>query len=99
THARDDGDLFHAIREGVPGSQMPPFKGLSDDQVWQLVSYIRSLTGFPAPRAASAAAVSGNDGAAGEALFFGRAACASCHEVNGRGGVVGPDLSAAGQTP
>src|SRR3954468_12180550 len=31
----------------------------------------------------------------GETLFFGRAACASCHEVNGRGGVVGPDLSNA----
>ena len=37
--------------------------------------------------------------AAGEALFFGKAGCASCHEVNGRGGVAGPDLSAAGQRP
>jgi alcohol dehydrogenase (cytochrome c) len=34
--------------------------------------------------------------AAGEALFFGKAGCASCHEVNGRGGVTGPDLSGAG---
>ncbi len=33
----------------------------------------------------------------GEALFFGKAACASCHEVNGRGGIVGPDLSNAGR--
>src|SRR5262245_14258858 len=32
----------------------------------------------------------------GEALFFGKAGCAGCHEVNGRGGIVGPDLSAAG---
>src|SRR5215467_6667494 len=38
--------------------------------------------------------------AAGEALFFGKAGCAGCHEVNGRGGVTGPDLSAAGaKTP
>src|SRR5712691_2679108 len=99
THGREDGDLFHTIREGVPASQMPPFRGLSDEQVWQLVSYIRSLTGSVAPPAASAATGSGGDPAAGERLFFGRAACASCHEVNGRGGVVGPDLSAAGQTP
>jgi PQQ-dependent dehydrogenase (methanol/ethanol family) len=36
----------------------------------------------------------------GEALFFGKAGCASCHAVNGRGGVAGPDLSAAGtQSP
>src|SRR5205814_5783143 len=34
---------------------------------------------------------------AGESLFFGKAGCASCHEVNGRGGVTGPDLSAVGQ--
>jgi hypothetical protein len=27
----------------------------------------------------------------GEALYFGKAACGSCHEVNGRGGIVGPD--------
>src|SRR5437870_4620963 len=38
------------------------------------------------------------DAAAGEALFFGKAGCAGCHEVNGRGGITGPDLSAAGQT-
>jgi PQQ-dependent dehydrogenase (methanol/ethanol family) len=38
------------------------------------------------------------DPAAGEKLFYGKAACGSCHEVNGRGGVVGPDLSAAGNT-
>ena len=35
--------------------------------------------------------------AAGEALFFGKAGCAGCHEVNGRGGVTGPELSNAAQ--
>jgi PQQ-dependent dehydrogenase (methanol/ethanol family) len=38
--------------------------------------------------------------AAGEAVFFGKGDCSSCHEINGRGGIVGPDLSAAGtRTP
>ena len=32
-------------------------------------------------------------------MFSGRAACASCHEVNARGGIVGPDLSNAGRLP
>jgi len=41
-------------------------------------------------------AVPGNP-AAGEAVFFGVGGCANCHEVNGRGGVVGPDLSGAGR--
>jgi len=32
---------------------------------------------------------------AGEAVFYSsKAGCATCHELNGRGGVVGPDLSA-----
>ena len=33
----------------------------------------------------------------GETLFFGKAGCASCHEVNSRGGIVGPDLSNVGR--
>ena len=44
TRGNEDGDLFHTIREGVPGTQMPPFRRLTDQQVWQLVSYVRSLS-------------------------------------------------------
>jgi alcohol dehydrogenase (cytochrome c) len=95
-HGREDGDLFHTIREGVPGSQMPPFRALSDEQVWQVVSYLRSLSGsIEATRANGP--VSSAASRAGEALFFGKANCANCHQVNGRGGVVGPDLSTAGR--
>jgi mono/diheme cytochrome c family protein len=46
--------------------------------------------------AANAMAATG-DPAAGEAVFYGKAACATCHEVNGRGGIDGPDLSNAGR--
>ena len=74
--------------------------GLSDTQIWQLVSYVRSLQGRPS--SGGAASTTGDvgrrgDAAAGELLFLGRAGCATCHEVNGRGGIVGPDLSGAGQ--
>ena len=51
-HGSADGDLFHAVRAGFPGTQMPPFAALADEQIWQLVTYIRSLTptaGTPAP--------------------------------------------------
>src|SRR3954471_24783626 len=64
-HGSEDGDLFHSIREGVPGTAMTPHRELSDQQTWQLVSYIRSLTGA-APLAATAASVSG-DATAGAA--------------------------------
>src|SRR5215208_4299727 len=41
----EDGDLFHSIREGVPGTAMTPHRELNDQQTWQVVSYIRSLAG------------------------------------------------------
>jgi cytochrome c oxidase cbb3-type subunit III len=101
-HGNEDSELFRTIRAGVPGSQMPPFGGLNDQQVWQLVAYVRSLQGAAppgdAPDIAAARTLSTDgDAAAGEALFFGRAECGACHEVNGRGGIVGPDLSGAGR--
>ncbi|MEO7274365.1 MAG: PQQ-dependent dehydrogenase, methanol/ethanol family [Vicinamibacterales bacterium] len=95
-HGDGDGDVFRAIRSGVPGTQMPPYAALTDQQTWQLVAYIRSLQQTTTATGKPAAA--GGDTAAGEALFFGnKATCASCHEINGRGGVVGPDLSNAGR--
>src|SRR5262245_52070454 len=42
-HGSEDGDLFHAIKAGVPGTQMPSFARFSDEQIWQLVTYIRTL--------------------------------------------------------
>jgi alcohol dehydrogenase (cytochrome c) len=93
-----DADLFRTIRNGVQGTQMPPYKGLRDEQVWQLVTYIRSLQGTAAATGPARGAIKPEgDVAAGENLFFGRAGCASCHEVNARGGVTGPDLSNAGR--
>ena len=38
-----DGQLFWIIKNGSPGTGMMPFAGLPDEQVWQLVQYIRSL--------------------------------------------------------
>lgn len=38
-----DGELFVSIRDGA-GHEMPPFrKQLKDDQIWQLVLYVRSI--------------------------------------------------------
>jgi mono/diheme cytochrome c family protein len=38
-----DGQLFWIIRNGSPGTGMMSFAVLPDDQVWQLIHYIRSL--------------------------------------------------------
>src|SRR3954463_10262514 len=91
-HGSEDGDLFHSIREGVPGTAMTPHRELNDQQTWQLVSYIRSLAG--STRVATGAVSSAGDATAGAAVFA-RAQCVTCHEIDGVGASVGPDLSTA----
>lgn len=83
-----DRPLFLAIKNGLPGTDMPPF-ALPDDKLWQLVSFLRNLT---AP--AIEANVPG-DAARGAELFQAQG-CARCHSVAGRGGAIGPDLSNIG---
>ncbi len=38
-----DGQLFWIIKNGSPGTGMMSFSSLPDEQVWQLIHYIRSL--------------------------------------------------------
>ncbi len=38
-----DGQLFWIIKNGSAGTGMMAFPGLSDEQVWQLIHYVRSL--------------------------------------------------------
>jgi len=91
-HGGDDGELFQTIRNGIPGSQMPAFSDLPEDNVWRIISYLRSLS---SNGGAANEAVPG-DVAAGEKNFWTKGGCGRCHEVNSRGGIVAPDLSAAG---
>ena len=36
-----DGQIFWIIRNGSPGTEMRPYKFLSDEKIWQLALYIR----------------------------------------------------------
>jgi putative heme-binding domain-containing protein len=77
--------FFEVIRKGIPGSEMPPFAG-DDDNVWQIVAYVHSIT-----KPGEGPPVEG-DAEAGR-LVFQRAGCNGCHTVAGAGGALGPDLS------
>ena len=38
-----DGQMFWVIKNGSPGTGMIPYKGLSEDQIWQLILYLRKF--------------------------------------------------------
>ena len=48
-HGNSDADLFRTINEGVPGTAMPQNGatqqgvGMTEEEIWQVVSYIRSV--------------------------------------------------------
>jgi mono/diheme cytochrome c family protein len=91
-HGNEDDDVFQNIRTGIPGTQMPAFSGLATDDVWRIIAYLRDLSG----NGVATNEVVPGEAAVGERIFWGKGGCGRCHEVNGKGGVVAPDLSAAG---
>src|SRR5215471_4535972 len=68
---------------------MPPFD-LPDAELDALAALVLSMN---APAANEPLP---GDAKAGEQFFFGKAQCASCHMVQGRGAAIGPDLSSVG---
>jgi putative heme-binding domain-containing protein len=86
-HGGADEDLAATIRNGIPGTAMPPHN-LTDDEIRDIVAYVRTLQ---QPVAAPT-----GDPARGDTLFFGAAGCSSCHIVRGRGGLLGPELTTVG---
>ena len=94
-HAHSDADLFQIISNGIPGTVMPANGtngqgvGMTDEEIWQIVAYIRSVE-------VKAPTTSTGNSAHGKELFYGDGNCSLCHMVEGKGGRMGPDLSAVG---
>ena len=77
------------ILKGLPDAGMPGV-ALQPSEVNGLIAFIRA--GFDV----SGTAVRIGDAERGKALFEGKAGCAGCHRVNGKGPRVAPDLSDIG---
>ena len=37
--------VFYAVKEGLPGTAMPSWKTLADDELWDLTAYVLSIAG------------------------------------------------------
>lgn len=94
-HGTSDAEVFHNIHDGITGTAMPAATnggigvGMSDEEIWQVVTYIRSVE-------VKAPAQPAGNAAHGKELFNGAAGCSTCHMVEGKGGRLGPDLTSVG---
>lgn len=88
SHGGSDEALVATITDGVPGTAMPAHAHLEDEEINQIIAYLRTLQQPVTP--------SRGDAARGETLFFGSGRCGACHLVKGRGGRIGPELTMVG---
>lgn len=88
-HAATDAALLDILKTGIAGTEMPAFAiSLTGRTAWQTAAYVRSLGLLPRQR------VPGSP-ERGAAIYDVRG-CAVCHVVRGRGGGLGPELTAIG---
>ena len=86
--APDDVRLFDLIRDGIPESGMPSAWAISDNEVRDVIAYVRAL-GRVAPEPLP------GDPAKGK-LVYRTADCGNCHIIAGEGGSLGPELTDVG---
>ncbi len=84
-----DAALFRTIKNGVSGTEMPPYGYAEEDDIWMVISYLRTREAGSQPPVAG-------DREAGEKIFFTESNCSQCHMIHGKGGLFGPDLSRIG---
>ena len=91
-NASSPAGVFNVIRNGVDGTAMIPVAAnTSDENIWQLVSYVGSLSTNPADFDLAGSAPSGRQ------VYAGKGNCSSCHMINADGNRLGPDLSRVGE--
>jgi cytochrome c oxidase cbb3-type subunit III len=83
-------EIKAVVKNGIPGTTMPAFGSLEDDELDSMVAFIRHLAGSAPP----GEKVSG-DPAKGRAVYA-KFACASCHQIGTEGSTYGPELTRIG---
>jgi putative heme-binding domain-containing protein len=92
-HGSTDADIRRVIENGVPRTTMKKLgESLKEEQIAHIIAYIRSLAS--GAQSDWQPYITG-DPEAGRQLFFdekGKAQCAKCHSIGGKGGRIGPAL-------
>ncbi len=94
-----DAELFWIIQNGVRLTGMPSWKSiLAERDTWALCTYIHDLTKVKVAQAAPAVPTEKTQAlliSYGKTLYR-QEGCFMCHQLNGEGGKVGPDLTFEG---
>ncbi len=97
-----DAELFWIIQNGVRLTGMPSWKRtISSTDTWKLVHFIHNLSRLNAAAAAQAAQQAATLKTEAELVAYGKTlyrqeGCFMCHQLEGEGGKVGPDLTVEG---
>jgi cytochrome c oxidase cbb3-type subunit III len=83
-----DAEIVAIVLAGIPNSPMPPTPGMSEEQAYRVVAYLRAMN--------AERSVASGDPERGRALFLGQGNCIECHRVGREGSRFGPDLSRIG---
>ena len=91
-HGGSDAQIARTIRVGVAGTEMPANGNMSEEEIWMVVAYLRTLSAPGGPVAER------GDATRGEQMFWAkdRGNCGQCHMVGPRGGRIGPNLTRIG---
>jgi cytochrome c oxidase cbb3-type subunit 3 len=91
-HGGSDREIFQTIATGITGTEMPGNVNMSEEEVWMVVAYLRTL------HTPGAAPAERGDASRGKALYESKTKgnCAQCHMIDGHGGRLGPNLSRIG---
>lgn len=86
-HATTLNSIVDIINKGIPATDMPSFR-LTERETRQTAIYVLSLSRVASP--------AGPGNAERGAAIYQSTGCGSCHAVDGRGGILGPELTAIG---
>jgi mono/diheme cytochrome c family protein len=97
-----DAELYWIIQNGLRLTGMPSWKSMpSEADAWKPARFIHNLPRMPTPTVAQAEKPSTAGIPEAKLVAYGKTlhrqeGCFMCHQLNGEGGKVGPDLSSEG---
>ena len=90
SHGEADDSIKRVIRIGVPGTTMPAFSDFTEEELANIIEYLRSLS----KGATTQQNVPGDDKRGSQ--IYEANGCSECHRIGNQGSIFGPELTRIG---